>query len=161
MDFEQRLQRAIQRGLQRRDAAAQKDEQQGLSEEERKRRHSQFRLQLSEHIEHCIRRLPQHFPGFQFETLYGDRGWGAACKRDDLHVASGKRENRYSRLELTVRPYSPVGVLELTAKGTIHNKEVFNRSHFEKIADVDPDKFLELVDLWILEYAEMYAARNP
>ena len=51
-------------------------------------------------------------------------------------------------------------VLDLTAKGTIRNKEVFNRSFFEKLADVDLDKFRELIDVWVLEYAELYAAKD-
>jgi hypothetical protein len=73
-------------------------------------------------------------------------------------MQSGRRENDYSRLELTVKPYSSYHVLELTAKATIRNKEVFNRAHFEFITDADVAKFIELVDIWVLEYAEMYAA---
>ena len=100
-----------------------------------------------------------YFPGFQYETLYGERGWGGGCSRDDLRVSPGaKRRSDYSRLEITVRPFSPLHVLELSAKGTIRNKEVFNRTHFEQIEDVDATKFLELVDQWVLEYAELYAA---
>ena len=72
----------------------------------------------------------------------------------------GKRKSDFSRLEMTVRPHSPLHVLELTAKGTIHNKEVFNRSHFEKTEDAEVAKFLELVDRWVLEYAELYAAEQ-
>jgi hypothetical protein len=37
---------------------------------------------------------------------------------------------------------------------------VFNRNYFERLPDVDLDKFLELIDLWILEYAELYAAKT-
>ena len=70
----------------------------------------------------------------------------------------GKRGSDYSRLELTIRPYSHLHVLELTSRGTIRNKEVFNRSHYEPIEDADPAKFAELVDLWVLEFAELYAA---
>lgn len=159
MDFEQRLQKAIQRGQQRGRTKPATDDG-GLTDEDRRRMHSQFRLQLSEHIENCVRKLPLHFPGFQYETIFGERGWGAACRRDDVDLKRGQRGNLYSRLEMTVRPYSNLNVLELVAKGTIHNKEIFNRSHFEKVEDADPDKFIELVDLWILEYAELYAAKN-
>jgi hypothetical protein len=60
---------------------------------------------------------------------------------------------------LTVRPVSSAHVLELTAKGTIANKEVFNRNYFEKLQDIDLDRFIELVDVWVLEYAELYASR--
>ena len=71
----------------------------------------------------------------------------------------GQRENYYSRLEITVRPYSPLQILELSAKGTVHNKELLNRQCHEPLADADPAKFLELIDAWILEFAELYAAR--
>jgi len=62
-------------------------------------------------------------------------------------------------LEMTVRPASALHVLELAAKGTIRNKEVFNRNYFETLQDVDLEKFLELVDVWVVEYAESYAAK--
>ena len=50
------------------------------------------------------------------------------------------------------------GQTELNAKATIRNKEIFNRKHFEKLTEVSLDTFRELVDAWILEYAEMFAA---
>lgn len=130
------------------------------SEEELRLRHGQYRLQLSEHIERCVERLPGYFPGFQYETMFGERGWGAACYRDDVRFDSGRRHQDYSRLEMTVRPYSSYHVLELAAKGTIRNKELFNRTYYEKIVDADPQKFIELIDLWVLEFAEMYAAKS-
>jgi hypothetical protein len=61
---------------------------------------------------------------------------------------------------MTVRPATPSHVLDLTAKGTIRNKEVFNRNYFEKVQDVDLEKFMQLVDVWVVEYAELYAART-
>jgi hypothetical protein len=160
MNFEDRLKKAVERGRRRADAQAQERESEALSEEELKRLHSQYRLQLSEHIEECLQRLATHFPGFRLETIYGDRGWGGACFRDDFRVRSGKRDNDYSRLEMTVRPFSSYHVVDLTAKGTIHNKEIFSRNVFEKIEDVDPQRFLELIDVWVLEYAEIYAAKQ-
>ena len=48
-----------------------------MGEEEVKRLHTQYRLQLAEHIETCMQHLPHHFPGFQRETIYGERGWAA------------------------------------------------------------------------------------
>lgn len=159
MDFEQRLQKAIQRGQRSSDLRSHEAQLQQLSEEELKRLHVQYRLQLSEHIEQCLKQLPQHFPGFDYETIYGERGWGAACRRDDIRITGGRRQNDYSRLEMTIRPYTQTQVVELTAKATIRNKEVFNRTHFEKIEDADPAKFVELVDIWVLEYAELYAAK--
>ena len=159
-DFEKRLQRAIQRGEHRSNAKAREARAREIDENECKQLHTKYRLQLSEQIESCIRRLPEHFPGFQFETIYGERGWGAACGRDDFGSASdGTRTSYYSRLEMTVRPYSPLHVLDLAAKGTIRNKEVFNRNYFEKLSEVDPETFTELIDLWVLEYAEQYAAK--
>lgn len=161
MDFEQRLKKAIERGQRRGDAQVLADATRTVNEEELKRLHSQYRLELSEHIEKCIRTLPQHFPGFQVETIFGERGWGAACRRDDLRLfGRGQRENYYSRLEITVRPYSPLRILELSAKGTVHNKELLSRQYYEPVADADPAKFVELIDAWTLEFAELYAARS-
>jgi hypothetical protein len=161
MDFEQRLKKAIERGHRRGDAQAAADAARALSEDDLKRLHTQYRLELSEHIEICVRRLPQHFPGFEFETIFGDRGWGAACRRDDLRLyGRGQRENYYSRLEITVRPFSPLHLLELTAKGTIRNKELLNRQHYEPLLDADAARFTELIDGWVLEFAELYAAQG-
>jgi len=159
MDFEQRLEKAIRRGQRRADVAAAEAREKELSEEELKRLHTQYRLKLSEHIEQCIKSLPSHFPGFRFETMFGDRGWGAGVSRDDLgRGARGKAANYFSRLEMTIRPFSEYHVLDLAAKGTIRNKEIFSRSHFEKLSEVDEDQYIELIDLWVLEYAELYAA---
>lgn len=161
MNFDERLHRAIQRGQQiaeqRRSESAAKE----LTEEQFKRLHSQHRLAVSEHIEKCLRTLPSHFPGFNFATVVNDRGWGAACSRDDANLGpGGSRSNVYSRLEMLVRPYSSAHVLELAARGTIRNKEVYNRTHFQMLAEVDLERFKELVDTWVLEYAELYSARS-
>lgn len=160
MDFDKRLQKAIERGKNRADLSAREAHSKALNEEECKRLHSQYRLELSEYIESCLRKLPQHFPGFHFETVFGDRGWGAACSRDDLSIARGnRRANDYSRLEMTIRPYSSYHVLDLASKGTIRNKEVFNRNHFEKLDEADVETFTELIDVWVLEYAELFATK--
>jgi hypothetical protein len=160
MDFQQRLEKAIQRGQRSQDAQARARAEQAMGEEELKRLHSQYRLQLSDHIEHCLRQLPQHFPGFRYETLVGSRGWGAAISRDDLSLSDGRRENLFSRLEVVVRLFSTSHVLELAAKGTIRNKEIYNRNQYQLLSDVDIANFRELVDRWILEYAELYAAKS-
>ena len=161
MDFQQRLEQAIERGQRRgsaRDAAARAK---ALSAEELRRLHNELRLSLSEHIERCVGALPNHFPGFQVETLYGEAGWGAAAKRDDAGNTAGKgRGNYYSRLEVTVRPVSSAFVVEIAGKGTIRNKEVFSHRHYEKIADADVEAFCELIDAWVVEYAEMFAAAS-
>ena len=161
MSFDDRLKQAIERGQQRAEAQAHAQKTHAMTEEEFKRLHSQLRLDLSEHIESCVGRLPNHFPGFRYETMFGDRGWGAACFRDDLTIVRGTRSSVYSRLEITVRPYSQtLHVLELTGKGTIRNKEVFNRTWFEKLEEASAEKFRDLVDAWVLEYAELYAVRE-
>ena len=160
MDFHERLEKAIQRGQRAQDAAARARAEAALGEEELKRLHSQYRLELSDHIETCVKQLPQHFPGFRHETLVGARGWGAAISRDDLSLNAGKRQNLYSRLEVVVRPFSNLHVLELAAKGTIRNKELFNRSQYQMLDQVDITLFRDLVDRWILEYAELYAAKS-
>ncbi|MFI4875815.1 MAG: hypothetical protein ACIALR_10775 [Blastopirellula sp. JB062] len=156
-DFEDRLKKAIQRGEKRSAARSEALRAQTLSEEECREMHSKLRLQLSDYIEKCISTLPNHFPGFQTETIFGERGWGAACYRDDLDLTGGKRRSLYSRLEMTIRPYSSLHVLELTAKGAIRNKETFNRNFFEKLGEVDVDTYVNFIDVWIIEYAEIYS----
>lgn len=160
MDFKDRLERAIQRGQRSGDAEARAKAEQSTSEEEFRRLHSQYRLELSEHIEEVLRTLPRHFPGFRYETLVGDRGWGAAINRDDLQIADGRRSNLFSRLEVVVRPFSTSHVLDLNAKGTVRNKELLTRAQYQRLSDVDLASFLETVDRWVLEYAELYAAKT-
>jgi hypothetical protein len=161
MDFEKKLQKAIERGYRHGSAEAEEQAAREWSEDELKSLHSRHRLQLSEHIESCIRSLCQHFPGFEIETIYGERGWGAACRRDDLRLYSRhERESLYSRLEVTVRPYSSYHVLEVTAKGTIQNKELFQRQHYKPLAEADVAEFIQRIDAWVLEFAELYAAKT-
>ncbi|MCE9607450.1 MAG: hypothetical protein K8U03_21395 [Planctomycetia bacterium] len=158
MDFEDRLEKAIARGEKNREAQDREAAGRALTEEESKRLHAQIRLELAEHIEKCLLKLPDHFPGFQLESIVGERGWGAACFRDDVGLGVGVRKNLYSRIEITVRPYSPAHVVEITAKGTVRNKEVFNRMQFRKLSEADAQPLREAIDLWTLEYAEKYAA---
>ncbi len=160
MDFQQRLEKAIQRGQRSHDAQERARAEAAIGEEELRRLHSQYRLQLSEHIENCTRQLAQHFPGFRYEGLMGAAGWGAAVSRDDLSLSGGRRENFFSRLEVAVRPFASSHVLELAAKGTIRNKEIYNRSQYQLLSHVDIASFRDLVDRWILEYAELYAAKG-
>lgn len=161
MDFEQRLEKAVARGAKRGAGRAEAESQRALTEEELKRLHSDQRLALSEHIEACVSKLTNHFPGFRSETVMDERGWGAAVSRDDFSRGGATgRQNVYSRLEMTVRPFSSLHVLELAAKGTIRNKEIFHRTHFQPIPEVELEKFLALVETWSLEYAELYAAKS-
>jgi hypothetical protein len=159
-DFEQRLQQAVDRGKKRADLAAAQERAQRLSEEELKRLHSKYRLEISEHIEGCIKRFADYFLGFRVETIYGERGWGAACFRDDVRADAQRRSNVYTRLEVTVRPHNEFNVIDLAAKGTVQNKEVFRRAFHEEISDADPSRFNELVDTWILEFAELYSTKS-
>jgi hypothetical protein len=159
--FDERLEKAIGRGQRTGRAREQEEAEKALSEQELRRLHTQYRLQLSEHIESCLRKLADHFPGFRFETVVSDRGWGAAIQRDDVGTKpSRQRASFFSRLEMTIRPLSKYYVLDLAAKATIRNREYFARSHFQRLAEVDLQSFTELIDLWCLEYAELYAAKS-
>ena len=156
MDFQERLAKAIERGQHLGHQQELARQEQALSEEELRRLHAKLRLPLTERIEGCLKRLPDHFPGFQYSTVMNDRGWGAAVSRDD--VGTG-RSTFFSRLELVVRPFSSSHVLELSAKGTIRNKEIYNRTQYQRLTEADVDMFANLIDLWVLEYAELYAAK--
>jgi hypothetical protein len=161
MDFRERLQKAAKRGASARASREFEQAAEALSEEECKRRHSRLRLQMVDHIEKCLAQLADNFPGFRTETIVDERGWGSAVARDDLALArrGSKRENLFSRLQVVVSPYNEFKVLDVTAKGAVQNKETFARGHHQPLADVDEDQFRELIEQWVLEYAEMYAAR--
>ncbi len=161
MDFEKRLQKAIERGRRLSDLRAQEEMRRRLSEQELRRLHGQYRIALNERIEQCLRNLAEELPGFQVEPVVSDRGWGAAVTRDDFaRPSSGSKENRFSRLEILVSPWTPSALLELRAKATVHNKELFYRSHYQPIPEVDLDSFVERIDQWVLEFAEAYAAQT-
>lgn len=161
MDFHQRLQKAITRGEQTRDASARERAEQAMTEEELKNLHSKYRLELSEYIEDCLRKLADHFPGFQFQTVISEDGWGAKVTRDDINLgAKRSTSNLFSRFEVLIRPFSQAHIVEIVAKGTIHNKEVINNAHFQFLAEVDLDSLRAIVDQRVLEYAELYAAKT-
>jgi hypothetical protein len=160
MDFRERIQKAAERGKQARESRHYEAAAKALTEEECRRLHLQFRLALTEHIEERLRELAENFPGFQFQTIVDVDGWGAAVGRDDVGVAEGRRRNFYSRLQLVVSPFNKYHVLELIAKGTVRNKESFSRNHYQRLADVDIESFRELAELWILDYAEEFAAAD-
>lgn len=158
MSFRERLQRAQERGKQARIARLDAAAAEALSEEECRRRHSEYRLTLTEYIENCLRDLSDNMPGFRLDTIVDESGWGAAVNRDDLTITARRRGSYFSRLQLVVSPYNKYGVLELAAKGTVRNKEVFSRNHYQRLAEVDLESFRELIELWVLDYAELYAA---
>jgi hypothetical protein len=158
MDFRDRLQRAQERGKQARAAQLNEAAARAMSEEECRRLHSQYRLELTEHIENRLRDLADNIPGFRLETVMDEEGWGAAASRDDIHLAGGRRSSHFSRLQLVVSPFNKYHVLELAAKGTVRNKEVLSRNHYQRLSEVDLESFRELLELWVLDYAELYAA---
>lgn len=155
MDFDRKLQEAIQRGQTRNDAMAKARKTDQLSKDELKHRHTDFRLRVSEHIESALRKTAEHFPGFRYETVYGEKGWGGALYRDDLMRGGAM----FSRLEIVVRPLGEFPVVVLGGKGTIRNRELFAWSHHEEIEEATSDSLNTVVDGWILNYAEQFAAK--
>jgi hypothetical protein len=160
MDFDSELEKAIERGQQRsavRNASARRE---ALTAEEIRNTHNQFRLHLSDHIEECLKRLANHFPGFDYEMLYGPRGWGGAVSRNDLQMGpNGKAGSFFSRIELTVRPQNEFNVVNIAGKGTIRDKEMFTWNHFEDVLECDEADFKKRIDGWILQYAEQFASQ--
>lgn len=158
MDFSERLKRATQRGHSARAEKELEAAADAMSEEEQRRLHTQHRLMLTEHIEQRMRDLADNLPGFKLESLAEERGWGTGISRDDLVVNRGKRQNLYSRLQILVGSFNEFHVVDINAKGAIRNKENFVRTHHKPIADFDEDEFRQLIDRWVLDYAEAYAA---
>lgn len=158
MDFNERLKKAASRGARARASREFEAAAEALSEEECKRKHSRLRLTMTDHIEKCLAQLADNFPGFRRETIMDERGWGAGVSRDDHVVRGGRRDNLFSRLQVVVGPYSEFHVLDVAAKGAVHNKETFSRNHHQPLSDLDEDRFKELIEMWVLDYAELYAA---
>ena len=159
-DFEEKLENALARGARIRDARSRQQAVKDLSTEELSRLYTRYRLEFSEFIEQCLAKMADRMPGFAHENVVSDRGWGAAIRRDDLSMDGRRtRENLFSRLEIVVRPPSTYHVLDLSAKGIVRNKEVFQRDHYRKLGDVEPEAFRQLVQQWALEYAELYTAQ--
>jgi len=158
VEFKERLQRATERGQQTKDAKAREAAAKALSEEESRRLHSNYRMQLTDYIEKCLHQLADNFPGFNVEAVVDDKGWGTAIRRDDLSIKAGKRDNLFSRLIMTISPYGDFKVLDLVAKGAIRNKENFSRNHYQLLNEADLDSFQQMIEQWTLDYAERYAA---
>ncbi|MGB1930574.1 MAG: hypothetical protein ACPIA2_08665 [Mariniblastus sp.] len=160
MDFEDKLQRAIQRGQERTSARANAQKKVEASKEDIRNRQNEFRLNLSDHIEACLKKLAQHFPGFDYETIYGAKGWGGAVSRNDIDRGpDGRAGSFFSRVELTVRPPNEFNVVNIAGKGTIRDKEIFNWNYFEDVLEADQDDFKAKIDKWVLEFAEQFATR--
>jgi hypothetical protein len=159
-DFEQRLQKAIQRGQQVRTATGAAAEADAASEEQLRGRHAHLRNELSEHIESCLRKLCDHFPGFDFQTVINEKGWGARISRDDIRLGRGTARNEYSRLEILVRPFSDARILEVSTKGTIRNRESLNRGNFRYLHEATLEDLRQMIDGITLEFAEQYSAHS-
>lgn len=159
-DFEERLQKAIHRGQKTREAEGQAAGEKQASVEDLRNRHSELRISLSEHIEGCLRRLCDHFPGFDYATVMNEDGWGARITRDDINLNSGRNRNLYSRFEMLIKPFSDAHIIEVSTKGTIRNKESLNRNNYRFLAEADEDELIEIIDHLVVEFAEKYAAQS-
>lgn len=159
MDFEERLQRAIQRGEEKKSERLREEAMAKLTEEEFRSLHAQARAELSDYIEACLQQLATQFRGFQFQTVATPEGYGARVSRDDwVKTPQGLRERKYSHLEIIIRSYSPSRILELMARGSICNKETLQRTSFQFLHQLDLDSLKHQIDHWVLEYAERFAA---
>lgn len=159
MEFQDRLKQAINRGNRLRARRDQEAARRELSLEERREIHSQARIDVSDRIEERLRQLAENFPGFQYETVFGEDGWGARISRDDLKFDPRRHsESLYSRLELVVTPLTSTPIIEVLAKGTVRNKEVFHRKHYQQLELLDLGALQQIVDSWVVEYAELFAA---
>lgn len=160
MNFDNRLKRAIERGEKTKDAKGREARAKQLSLAELRTLHSGYRIELTEHIDQCLRKLSDHIPGFRFQSVVADEGWGGRVTRDDLKLTTGKgAESLYSRMEVLVTPFQSEGaILEVTAKGTVRNREVLNRKHYQKLEEFDLETFKEIIDQRVLEFAEQYTS---
>jgi len=159
MDFEERLGKAIKRGENRRKEAADEAAREAMSEQDCQRMHADLRNQVVKRIEECLQAVADRFPGFRYETIIDEQGWGARISRDDLMLEANRTRNNYfTRLQMVIRPYSSYHVLDLAAKATIRNRKLYTRSHYKPLAEVDIDSFVELVDVWAIEFAEGFSS---
>jgi len=160
MDFEDKLEQAIQRGQDRNAAKANSQKKTELSKEAIRNRYNEIRLNLSDHIEVGLKKIASHFPGFEYETIYGAKGWGGALSRNDLDRGpDGKAGSFFSRVEMTVRPQNEFNVINIVGKGTIRDKELFVWNHYDSIAQSNQAEFIQMIDNWLLQFAEQFAAR--
>ncbi|MBL8889365.1 MAG: hypothetical protein JNL67_05270 [Planctomycetaceae bacterium] len=157
MDFQKRLHDAIQRGSDRASGKKNGDADE-LTPEKLKNLHNRYRLELSTYIEGVARQVIDQLPGFNLETLFGEKGWGAAISRDDLMLTRKQRENHYSRLEIFVRPMNDYYLVDLVSKATIRNREIWTRNVYHPLTEVNLATLREQVDLWAVQFAELYSA---
>jgi hypothetical protein len=75
-----------------------------------------------------------------------------------MRLGRGTTRNEYSRLEILVRPFTDMAILEVVTKGTIRNRESLNRSNFRFLSEATVDPFRQGVDSLVLEFAEQFSA---
>lgn len=159
-DFEDRLQKAIDRGQKAKEAEGRAAGEHLATVDELRGKHSALRIALSEHIENCLRKLCDHFPGFEYSTVINEEGWGARITRDDINLSAGSQRNLYSRLELLIKPFSDAHILELGTKGTIRNRESLNRTNFRFLKEATEEGFREQIDSLVVEFAEQFSSQR-
>ena len=160
MDFESELEKAIQRGQERTTAKNSAKKQAEASKEDLRNRHNEFRLNLSEYIETGLKKLAIHIPGFDYDIIYGAKGWGGALSRNDIDRGpDGRAGSFFSRIEITVRPQNEFNVVNIAGKGTIRDKELFVWNQFESIFEATQADFETMIDKWIIQFAEQFSAR--
>ena len=79
MEFEDKLQRAIQRGQERTSARANAQKKVEASKEDIRNRHNEFRLNLSDHIEACLKKVGTAFSGLRLRNDLRHKGLGGSC----------------------------------------------------------------------------------
>jgi len=159
-EFEERLKKAVARGASKAESLQSEEQRKRQEVEEYKRLHAKYRLDLTERIETVVKKMIDMFPGFRYQSVFGESGWGSACTRDDLVIERGVRSNKYSRFEMVVRPINEFYVLDLQAKGTIADRELLTRAFYLPLGQVDIERFYKSVDDWAIAYAELYATKR-
>ena len=72
-EFDLQIEKAVARGQRERKLKSTRAANKAMSEEELRRLHNEYRLELSEYIEQCLSRLPKYLPGFICQTVVDDR----------------------------------------------------------------------------------------
>ena len=159
-DFDERLKKAVARGASRAESLQSEEQRKRKEADEFRSLHAKYRLELTDQIEGVVKKLIDLFPGFRYQSVFGDTGWGSACMRDDLVIERGVRSNKYSRFEMVIRPVNEFFILDLQAKGTIADKELLTRALYQPLGQVDMDRFRKAIDDWAVAYAELYATKR-
>jgi hypothetical protein len=157
-DFRSRIQRAVNSGKGAdRGRAAEKREARQAGRKIREL-HENFDGELRPHIHTCLEELNREFPAFDMQEVYNEKGRGYALARDDaIRGGSERRDRYYSRLEIYVHHFKDHGYLEVSAKGSIRNKEKYERSEDDRLETLEIDLFKRFVERVVVEYAHDFA----